>query len=247
MKNIHLIPTDKPSKLYTIKGRYYIEEYPVKSVTAGNQHIYITNSEEIKEGDWCYFISTKEIIRVPSGGFKGNVCKKVILSTDQDLIADGVQAIPDTFLEWFVKNPSCEYVEVENHYRVKSGTIEEHKQGVAGYEYYEYKIIIPKEEPKQLFYKGDRVLFTGKILNEEVIDERETIEEASKRAVKSELFKDETLFIAGVKWQQERSFSNEEVKNIANWAFGFYKRNDLSDTELEEEFEKLLSEKVIKK
>jgi hypothetical protein len=39
--------------------------------------------------------------------------KKIILTTDQDLIKDGVQAIPDDFLEWFVKNPSCEFVEVE--------------------------------------------------------------------------------------------------------------------------------------
>ena len=33
---------------------------------------------------------------------------------------------------------------------------------------------------------------------------KETIEEASERAVKSGLFKDETLFIAGAKWQQEQ-------------------------------------------
>ena len=39
-------------------------------------------------------------------------CKKIILTTDQDLIKDGVQAIDDDFLEWFVKNPSCEVVDV---------------------------------------------------------------------------------------------------------------------------------------
>jgi hypothetical protein len=37
---------------------------------------------------------------------------------------------------------------------------------------------------------------------------QETLEEASKRAVKSGLFKDETLFIAGAKWQQEQ-FKNK--------------------------------------
>jgi hypothetical protein len=36
------------------------------------------------------------------------------------------------------------------------------------------------------------------------MENKETLEEASKRAVKSGLFKDETLFIAGAKWQQER-------------------------------------------
>jgi hypothetical protein len=39
--------------------------------------------------------------------------KKIILTTDQDLIKDGVQAIDDEFLEWFVKNPSCEEVEIK--------------------------------------------------------------------------------------------------------------------------------------
>jgi len=43
---------------------------------------------------------------------------------------------------------------------------------------------------------------------------QETLEEASKRAVKSGLFKDETLFIAGAKWKQERMYSEEEVKKI---------------------------------
>jgi len=38
MKNVHLIATDKPSRL-CINGK-------------NQMHIYITNSEEIKEGDW---------------------------------------------------------------------------------------------------------------------------------------------------------------------------------------------------
>jgi hypothetical protein len=52
-------------------------------------------------------------------------------------------------------------------------------------------------------------------------------------------------FIAGAKWQQEQDkkmYSEEEVRNIANWAFGFYRRNDLSDSELEDEFNRILEE-----
>jgi len=45
---------------------------------------------------------------------------------------------------------------------------------------------------------------------------QETIEEASKRAIKSGLFKDETLFIAGAKWQQQNSYSDEEVFLLLN-------------------------------
>ena len=44
--------------------------------------------------------------------FRYEDVKKIILTTDQDLIEDGVQATDDEFLEWFVKNPSCEWVEV---------------------------------------------------------------------------------------------------------------------------------------
>jgi hypothetical protein len=38
--------------------------------------------------------------------------KEILLSTDTELQKDGVQAIDDEFLEWFVKNVSCEWVEV---------------------------------------------------------------------------------------------------------------------------------------
>jgi hypothetical protein len=95
------------------------------------QNIYITNSEEIKEGDWY---SHKQInyLRVSNSTAIPMDAKKVILTTDQDLIADGVQAIDDEFLEWFVKNPSCEFVEV---YEVEGKLFAEPT--------------IPKEEPKQ--------------------------------------------------------------------------------------------------
>jgi hypothetical protein len=143
MKNIHVLPTDKPSrliknsnenKLYLCIQTLSIDE----EIYCYPRHIYITSDEEIKEGDWCIvgngvdklntqFTSKEEI---------NTIWKKIILTTDQDLIKDGVQAIDDEFLEWFVKNPSCEFVEVE----------------YIGYEK-DCNIIIPKEKPKQDFYK----------------------------------------------------------------------------------------------
>jgi len=68
--------------------------------------------------------------------------KKIILTTDQDLIKDGVQAIPDEFLEWFVKNPSCEVVEIVKYEDNNSPMLVKDKT-------FHYKIIIPKEEPKK--------------------------------------------------------------------------------------------------
>jgi hypothetical protein len=47
-----------------------------------------------------------------------------------------------------------------------------------------------------------------------IMENKETLEEAAKRAVKSGLFKDETLFIAGAKWEAKRMYSEEEVRKI---------------------------------
>lgn len=90
MKNIFLLPTDKPSRLILRKDNKFILSTPITQWHGKNQNIYITNDEEIKEGDW--FINTKSL-----GIFKhyfkdGNLykyCKKIILTTDQYL--DGVQ------------------------------------------------------------------------------------------------------------------------------------------------------------
>jgi hypothetical protein len=155
MKNIHLLPTDKPSRLMidTIENKLYLQ--PIlheKTINVLPQHIHITSNEEIKEGDWCLcseelvhkvveIKSNIGIIRFQDGVTEVlNACEKIILTTDPDLIADGVQAIDDEFLEWFVKNPSCEVVEVKKGFADGS---------TYGYDFLSYKIIIPQEEPKQ--------------------------------------------------------------------------------------------------
>jgi hypothetical protein len=146
MKNIHIIPTDKPSRiaLHWLSETYslFSKEREKFTMPFKNTHMYITNSEEIKDGDW-FLTPTNDLRRaniewiitvsqfIPKTDFK-----KIILTTDQDLIKDGVQAIDDEFLEWFVKNSSCERVDVENWLRLSESR-----------RYYE--IIIPKEEPKQ--------------------------------------------------------------------------------------------------
>jgi hypothetical protein len=127
MKNIHLIPTDKPSRLWTnnLKRRLELDEFSSQHPTSIAKNIYITKDSEIKEGDW--FVNSSHGITniykaksvVPESIITtcGNGCwiqysKKIILTTDQDLIKDDVQAIDDEFLEWFVNNSSCEKVEV---------------------------------------------------------------------------------------------------------------------------------------
>lgn len=112
------------------------------------KELFITSDEEIKEGDWMYYKHFGEDIVTKYntwGGLNTNVnehkdyYKKIILTTDGDLIKDGVQAIDDEFLEWFVKNPSCERVEVSEDCFKPSNM-------VYGINMEPYKIIIPKEE-----------------------------------------------------------------------------------------------------
>ncbi len=133
MKNFYILSTDKPSRLVKIKDNLWYTT--TENIPGGvYQHIYITNDEEIKDG-WSYDRMMKSI------GKRNNVySSKIILTTDSDLIKDGVQAIDDEFLEWFVKNPSCEEVKVENEKYIL-----QHLFKAQEYKF-RYKIIIPKEE-----------------------------------------------------------------------------------------------------
>jgi len=102
MKNLHLIPTDKPSKLFKDDfGKYFISiNIDQEQNHFKPQHIYITSDEQAKEGDWGYIPFEGGNVKLV-GKYFADDWKKIILTTDQDLIADGVQAIDDEFLEWF--------------------------------------------------------------------------------------------------------------------------------------------------
>jgi hypothetical protein len=102
MKNIHILATNQPSKLHLIEDKLLLTKKCCIGVCDSEVHIYITNDEEIKEGDWVYDETSEELI------YQVNTLpipeqypwKKIVLSTDPTLIADGVQAIDDEFLEW---------------------------------------------------------------------------------------------------------------------------------------------------
>jgi hypothetical protein len=145
-RNLWLLPTDKPSILFKDDfDKYFIS----KNIDQEQNHftpqnISITSDEEIKVGDYVLYHEDKisqvlginiDELKLDRGGVWRSSCKKIILTTDQDLIQDSVQAIDDDFLEWFVNNPSCEFVDTSLVW--ETATI------------FEYFIIIPKEEPKQ--------------------------------------------------------------------------------------------------
>jgi hypothetical protein len=146
MKNIHVLPTEKPSRLYLTTHEYIFEEgYSLPTDECENKNIYITNDEEIKEGDWKLDTFHNQISKVTNMISVSKYDKKIILTTDQDLIKDGVQPIDDEFLQWFVKNPSCERVEVKCYSKFNDGDFSDYKIFEEKLKHIN-KIIIPKEE-----------------------------------------------------------------------------------------------------
>ena len=233
MKNLHLIATDKPSKLFYYDKHLGLARNLVKQNDGVNpQNIYITSDEEIKVGDW-YFIT--ESISKCESKYEANdltdICKKIILTTDPQLIADGVQPIDDTFLEWFIKNPSCEKVETAKG-KMK---LNDDGQEYGFPDMSLYKIIIPQEEPKQdsIFENAKLTLRKHILANKEKVTEDlqemreksgtgrdETLEEAADNWVRQPIIgtKKES-FIAGYKLAQERMYSEEEMLLVLNIGF----------------------------
>jgi hypothetical protein len=232
MKNIHILPTDKPSKMwFNLKGKLVLDTVNCLYEDIQCQNIYITNSEEIKEGDWC--LDENENIVKADKDFIFNCShefdeywKKIILTTDQDLIKDGVQAIDDEFLEWFVNNPSCEFVKTDSYktiyntllYKIIIPSKETLKKLKSFYEKY------PKEEPKQ---ETEHLLSTEtnkKRLLEDV-NKQETLEEAALKvypdyscnSFDTLASHNRRVWIKGAKWQAEQDknkYSEEEVYTI---------------------------------
>jgi hypothetical protein len=165
------------------------------------------------------------------------VCKKIILATDQDLIKNGVQPIEDEFLEWFVQNSSCERVDVEKWFEKDSDKEyfiiiipqEEIKRKIDTCYNFDMEIgcvqdicRCEQEEAKQSDIKELNKLDDIEI--EEMSNDWETIskqKEAYNKIYKEIDFSefDFSSFAIGVKYQQEKMYSEEEVKRLA---FDFY-------------------------
>jgi hypothetical protein len=150
--------------------------------------------------------------------------QKIVLTSDEDLIKEGVQAIDDKFLEWFVKNPSCEEVDF---IKIVGGNSIGNLLGA-------YEIIIPKEEPKQDFPMQKLIYIMEN--DEELKPKQETVEEAASRVLYSKYPYHspqdsgylESMFAEGVKWQQERSYTEKEVRDIVWESRKFF--HDYKDT-----------------
>ena len=121
MRNVFLLPTPNPSRLIIhsiLLNDIRLLDEPYDD-WKHKRHLYITSDENPKLDEWGFNVKNNVIFK--SKGFTADeydkkYCKKIILTTDQALISDGVQSIDDEFLEWFVENPSCEWVEVDKNW-----------------------------------------------------------------------------------------------------------------------------------
>jgi hypothetical protein len=229
MKNIHLLPTKKPSRLFKFANELHLDTIPKDYYKKYN--IYITSNEEITGFENNIWVIKGERIFLWQNTMalvSNNKPKKIILTTDQDLIADGVQAIDNEFLEWFVKNPSCEMAHVVYDRDIIT-------EGLQTLKFGGYRIIIPQEEPKSHIEYTNTNDFTSMIYNpqeepkqdeytsQDFINEiswnkseKETLEEAAKRTYQKGLQDDIDLSFydgvrLGAKWQSDRMYSEEEV------------------------------------
>jgi hypothetical protein len=218
MKNIHVLPTDKLSiicKLDNVLVLSKIGTLTNDTKSLIRQNIYITSDEEIKDvrphkGKWQ--LEKEQILnKFPNYLTDLSECKLVILTTDQDLIKDGVQAIDDEFLEWFVKNPSCEEIETE---RLEDGQYFDYLEDNSVIEgiYENYKIIIPKEEPNYNMKK--EILIEMMNQDEELGLYEETVEEYFLSSIKNMLqFNNDALAIRFMEKYYHAKKQQDETNN----------------------------------
>jgi hypothetical protein len=230
MKNIYILPTDKSSKLF-IHNAFNDLRFDVRQLKHdNNQHIYITSDEETKENTWCFAVLSGQVFKNINHNLRSPDKKKIILTTDQELINDGVQAIDDTFLEWLVKNPTCEKVEVvkEMYMPQSNGKISDSKithelsLNPSDNTLPFYKIIIPQEEPKP---RHQQIIDAvgGEDRFREIAGikpKQETLKEAAERIAydsteENKGFPKMEAFINGAKWQAERMYTEEDMLNFA--------------------------------
>jgi hypothetical protein len=228
VKNIRILPTDKPSRLYIGNNLNFvfgmIQTYiQSRNNDFTNQHIYITsnNDNDISDeginhvaGSWVLNTIRNKVYKTSVNIISGDDIQKIILTTDQDLIKDGVQAIDDEFLEWFVKNPSCKSVEVEDYYNPTNM--------VYGINTRPYKIIIPQEDPISIESfdkeKSESITTMGqKLVRELQSVVKQTLEKIAEN--ESEYLADwedkvmyKKGFIEGANYQAERMYSEEDMK-----------------------------------
>jgi hypothetical protein len=155
MKNIHVLPTDKPSRLIiysTLLNEFRLLDEPIED-WKHKRNIYITSDEKFVRDE--YITDGIEVMKATpklvdaQGLVDRRNWRKIVLTNDLELIKDGIQEIEDLFLVWFVKNPTFDEIEIGKTNKLIDNYAEEEKEKWE----VKYHIYIPKKN----FYCGDEV------------------------------------------------------------------------------------------
>jgi hypothetical protein len=188
-KNIYILPTDKISKKAL---GWFLDGRPT------NINIYITLNQKIKEGIDQWYLD--KVLNEPynSGGAQYSSNQDIIiLTTDEDLIKDGVQAIDDDFVSWLCEHRSCEYVEVETGYEGLNGFCKSNE--LISNDKILYRIVIPKETLEEAAEKDFNIFQNGNTV-----------------VPSGHIYPFKFGFIKGAKWQAKQLFKDVAIK-FSKW------------------------------
>jgi hypothetical protein len=173
MKNIFLIPTENSSRLSIKDGILILHRQQWRK---GTQNLHITSDSKFVRDE--YITDGIEVMKATpklvdaQGLVDRRDWKKILMTTDPELIKDGVYPIGEEFLKRFVENSTCFKVEVVYGLFNPMGRQvdpndlgQNHSKCV-----WKYKIITTKEEQKQHIVdmmKGDEELGLYDIFNDE--------------------------------------------------------------------------------
>ena len=154
--------------------------------------------------------------------------KRLYLTTDPDLVKDGIQGIDDEFLEWFGKNPSCDFIEIESQCLIEEKCTCDCINSICKKPY--YTLIIPSNNDLKI---GDNTNF-GIITD---LNENSACFGKNKLGVdvwykRSYVIKFPNLVLDN----NEKMYSEDEVWNIIRMVSGM-KESGKSDIEISEYFE----------
>lgn len=137
MKNIFILPAKSfKSKLAIYLNKEYTELHGVGELAFCKddigwsdfwrpQELYITSENPIEVDDWCLSLSKDaaygEVYRCWDVALINEEDRKIALTTNKNLIQEGVQEIDLTFLQWFISNSKCESVGLVTQYKTSGG------------------------------------------------------------------------------------------------------------------------------
>ncbi len=207
MKNIVLLPSNEKTRLVRVFTDALRENFVLKLDIEVNDsfkeyvNLYIISHDEdlvlggyhfnSKYGDELQKTNQRDIDSRKYWEADDYYISKILLTTDLELVKDGIQEVPESFLNWFLENPSCEHVELKQE-KLHPG---EFMDDSYPKDFLNYQIV---------FQNGESLIDAAN-------------EYARYDNTKSYEFSSDTLidaFTEGANWMQERMYSEEDVDKL---------------------------------